>query len=87
MEDSRIYKFLAGLNVEFDEVLWRIIGRPPLPPIGEVFAEVRREESRRSVMLGKRSTGESIENSALITDAVAYKTANYQRRSDDKLQV
>ncbi|KAL9441801.1 hypothetical protein AB3S75_020326 [Citrus x aurantiifolia] len=86
VEDSRIYKFLAGLNVEFDEVRGRIIGRPPLLPIGEVFAEVRREESRRSVMLRKRSTGESIENSALITDAAAYKTANYQRRSDDKSQ-
>ena len=37
-------------------------------------------------MLGKRSTGESIENSALITDAAAYKIANYQCRSDDKSQ-
>lgn len=64
VEDSRIYKFLAGLNVEFDEVRGRIIGRSPLPSIGEVFAEVRREESRRSVMLGKKGIGESIENSA-----------------------
>ncbi|KAL9411515.1 hypothetical protein AB3S75_045171 [Citrus x aurantiifolia] len=39
VEDSRIYKFLTGLNVEFAEVRGRIIGRPPLPPIGEVFAE------------------------------------------------
>lgn len=40
MEAHCIYKFLAGLNVEFDEERGRIIGRTTLPPIGEVFAEV-----------------------------------------------
>ena len=54
VEDYRIYKFLARLNVDFDEVRGRILGRQPLPAIGEVFAEVRREESRRNVMLGKK---------------------------------
>lgn len=64
IEDSRIYKFLAGLNIEFDEVRSRIIGRQPLPPIGEVFSEVRREESRRNVMLGKKGPGVAVEGSA-----------------------
>ena len=54
MEDSRIFKFLAGPNIEFDEVRGKIIRRQPLPSIGEVFSEVRREESRRNVMLGKK---------------------------------
>ncbi|RVW69990.1 hypothetical protein CK203_052724 [Vitis vinifera] len=40
MEAHRIYKFLVGLNVEFDEVRGRIIGRVPHPKISEVFAEV-----------------------------------------------
>ena len=41
MEDNRIFKFLVGLNVEFDEIKGRIIGRQPLPPsIDEVFSEV-----------------------------------------------
>ncbi|KAJ0026004.1 hypothetical protein Pint_06866 [Pistacia integerrima] len=64
---GRIFKFLAGLNVEYDEVRGRIIGRNSLPPIGEVFAEVRREESRRHVMLGKKTAGSttSMEGSAL----------------------
>ena len=31
MEDNRIFKFLTGLNVEFDEVRRRIIGRQPSP--------------------------------------------------------
>ncbi|KAJ9691385.1 hypothetical protein PVL29_013539 [Vitis rotundifolia] len=67
MEDNRIFKFLAGLNVEFDEVRGRIIGRQPLPSIGEVFSEVRREESRRNVMLGKKGPRVAIEGSALVT--------------------
>ena len=67
MEDYRIFKFLASLNVEFDEVRGRIIGRQPLHSIGEVFSEVRREESRRNVMLGKKGLAVSIEGSTLVT--------------------
>ncbi|RVW14998.1 hypothetical protein CK203_090449 [Vitis vinifera] len=32
-EGSRIFKFLVGLNVEFDEIWGRIIGWQPLPSI------------------------------------------------------
>ncbi|KAG6480118.1 hypothetical protein ZIOFF_063596 [Zingiber officinale] len=67
VEDSHIFKFLAGLNVEFDEVRGRIIGRRPLPSLGEVFSEVRREESRRNVMLGKKGPTTIIEGSALTS--------------------
>ena len=34
VEDNRIFKFLIGLNVEFDEVRGKIIGRNSLPSIG-----------------------------------------------------
>ncbi|KAK2967234.1 hypothetical protein RJ640_002061 [Escallonia rubra] len=37
---------------ELDEVRGRVLGRRPLPSIDEAFAEVRREASRRRVMLG-----------------------------------
>ncbi|TYI84257.1 hypothetical protein E1A91_D05G352000v1, partial [Gossypium mustelinum] len=43
VEDHYIYKFLARLNVEFDKVRGRIVGRQTLSPIGEVFVEVKRE--------------------------------------------
>lgn len=56
VESLRIFKFLVGLNVEFDEVRG-IIGRQPLPSLGEVFSKVRREKSRRNVMLGKKLYG------------------------------
>ena len=72
IEDNRIFKFSAGLNVEFDEVRGRIIGRQPLPSIGEVFSEVKREESWRNVMLGKKGLGVTIEGSALVTTSGGY---------------
>ncbi|KAJ1398154.1 Gag-polypeptide of LTR copia-type [Sesbania bispinosa] len=65
VEKDRIYKFLLGLNTELDEVRGRILGTKPLKTIREVFSEVRREESRRKVMLGKSSVAPSIEGSAM----------------------
>ncbi|KAG6507002.1 hypothetical protein ZIOFF_032337 [Zingiber officinale] len=51
IERGRVFVFLAGLNKELDEVRGRIRGRKPLPPLREVFSEVRRDEARRYVML------------------------------------
>ena len=82
VKDGRIFKFLAGLNVEFDEVSGRIIGRQPLPSIGDVFSEVRREESWRNVMLGKKGTGVA-EGSALVS-MTGSKASILQRKSDEK---
>ena len=64
---GRVFKILASLNVEFDEVHGWIIGRYPPPPISEVFAKVRREECRRQVILGKKaaSTTRPVEGSTL----------------------
>ncbi|KAL9414531.1 hypothetical protein AB3S75_042907 [Citrus x aurantiifolia] len=77
--------FFVGLNVEFDEVRGRIIGRQPIPSIGGVFSEVRREESRRNVMLGKKGTGVA-EGSALVS-MTGSKAPILQRKSDEKQQV
>ena len=45
VDANKIFKFLAGLNEDFDEVRGRIIGRSPLPSIHEAFSEVCREET------------------------------------------
>ena len=87
VENNRIYKFLAGLNVEFDEVRGRIIGRSLLPPISEVFAEVRREESRRNVMLGKKAAGTIVEGSALASNMGAGSSKPAWNKSDEKPRV
>ena len=85
MEAHRIYKFLIGLNVEFDEVRGGIIGRVPLPKISEVFVEVRREESRRHVMLGKKSNSGIVEISALsVVEGSTDKIASFQRGSGER---
>ena len=70
VDANRIFKFLAGLNEDFDEVRGRIIGRSPLPSIHEAFSEVRREETRRGVMLNKKSTPiNNPESSAFTSEA------------------
>lgn len=86
VEDYRIYKFLVGLNIEFDEVRGRLIGRQSLPSISEVFSEVRREESRRNVMLEKQGIFKPLEKSAMIAlEASANKAMiTNQRRQNEK---
>ena len=87
VESSQIFKFFVGLNIEFDEVRGRIIGWKPLPSLGEVFSEVRHEEIRRNVMLGKKLS-ELMENSALLgTATTASRNPNNQCHPDDKPRV
>ncbi|XP_024026809.1 uncharacterized protein LOC112093143 [Morus notabilis] len=52
IEKERVFKFLLGLDKSLDEVRGRILGTKPLPSIQEAFSEVRREESRKKLMLG-----------------------------------
>ncbi|RVX06304.1 putative mitochondrial protein [Vitis vinifera] len=53
----------------------------------QVF-EVRREESRKNVMLGKKGPGVSIEGSALVTTGGGYnKAATFQHKSDERPRV
>ncbi|RVW21955.1 hypothetical protein CK203_107754 [Vitis vinifera] len=78
VESSRIFKFLARLNVEFDEVRGRIlVGN--LSSLGEVFAEMHCEESEGILCLGRSSL--TMENSALLgIAATASHKPNNQRR-------
>ena len=88
VEHNRIFKLLVGLNVKFDEVRGRIIGRQPLPSIGDVFSEVRREESRRNVMLNKKRVVKPIKGSALAAaNTNIGRSYNNQRRIDQKSQI
>ncbi|KAK4259850.1 hypothetical protein QN277_006140 [Acacia crassicarpa] len=53
VDTDRILIFLAGLNSEFDDARARILSNSSLPPLLEVYSEIRREESRRKTMLCK----------------------------------
>src|SRR4051812_18625935 len=50
---ERLYKFLDGLNPEFDQTRSQILGKSPLPNLEEAFAFVQHESSRREAMLHK----------------------------------
>ena len=90
VESDRVFDFLAGLNVDLDEVRGRILGKEPLSSTREAFAEVRREESRRMVMMKKETLATVTESSALnsiVTEAaaVAFPQSN-TRKFEDKLR-
>ena len=67
VEKIWLYKFLLGLNKHLDEVRGRILGTKPLPTICEAFAEVKREETQKKLMLGKQIAIATTESSTLAT--------------------
>ncbi|XP_020240380.1 uncharacterized protein LOC109819166 [Cajanus cajan] len=81
MERGRIFKFLHGLNHEYDPIRVQILGREKLPSLSEVFFMVRGEETRRAVMLdgGISNTG-----SAMTTGKGVHKGANAGGKSFEK---
>lgn len=84
LEKERVFDFLQGLNKDLDEVRGRILGKDPLSSIKEAFAEVRREESLKRVMLGE-STNTILETFALISKGVDnqhYEDIRGPQRSD-----
>ena len=62
IEQERVYDFLAGLNVELDQVQVQILGKEPLPSLNKAFAIIRGEKERRNIMLEK---GNSMDGSSL----------------------
>ena len=67
LEQKRMFKFLLGLNKNLDEVRGRVMGTKPLLNLREAFSEVRREESRKKVMMGSQNSASILEGSALAT--------------------
>ena len=64
LEVERVLLFLASLELKFKDVRSKILGQAKLPPIREVYAEVRREESCNHVMSKEQSSVPEI--SALV---------------------
>jgi hypothetical protein len=67
VEKKRILRFLLGLNKELDDVRGRIMGSRDLPSLREAFAEVRREESRKHLMMPEIGSSTGPEVSAMLT--------------------
>ncbi|RVW46154.1 Retrovirus-related Pol polyprotein from transposon RE1 [Vitis vinifera] len=74
VEQKRLFKFFLGLNRELDDVRGRIMGIKPLPSLREAFSEVRREESRKKVMMGsKEQPAPTLDASALAARETCWK--------------
>ncbi|RVW52774.1 hypothetical protein CK203_076657 [Vitis vinifera] len=74
VEQKRLFKFFLGLNRELDDVRGRIMGIKPLPSLREAFSEVRREESRKKVMMGsKEQPAPTLDASALGCSETCWK--------------
>ncbi|KAG6741741.1 hypothetical protein POTOM_055019 [Populus tomentosa] len=56
VERQRIFEFLVGFNIEFDQVRVQILGKESLPSFNEVFSLIKVEEGRRIVMLDVPNT-------------------------------
>ena len=80
---GHIYKFLASLNVEFDEVRGRILGNTSLPSINDVFSDVYGEQSCKNVMIGKKPI-DLVERSTLVTKQTAMKTSGHSNKTHEK---
>ncbi|XP_020222808.1 uncharacterized protein LOC109805207 [Cajanus cajan] len=81
VERGRIFKFLHGLNHEYDLIRVQILGREKLSSLSEVFFMVREEETRRAIML---DGGISNVGFAMTTRKGVHKGANARGKSFEK---
>jgi hypothetical protein len=51
VEKERIYDFLIGLNIEYDQIRVQVLGKEPLPSLRQTYSYVQQEDSRRSAMI------------------------------------
>lgn len=66
VENEWVLEFLASLNRELDDARGRVLSWRPLPLTREAFAEVRREENRRKIMMNGSSEGK-VESSVMMS--------------------
>lgn len=59
-----LYKFLIGLNVEYDLTKIQILVREKKPDLEEVISIIQNEETRRNLMVQPQNM--SVENSAFV---------------------
>ena len=88
VETKYVFKFLMGLDKSLDEVRGRNLRTKPLPSLREAFSEVRREESRKCVMLGQSNHPTFPEIPALVavkenpSDQGAFATRTYSQNTN-----
>ncbi|XP_011046793.1 PREDICTED: uncharacterized protein LOC105141310 [Populus euphratica] len=84
VERERIFEFLAGLNIEFDQMRVQILGKESLPSLNEVFSIIRAEEGRRTVMLEVPNTKGS---AMMITNRKNLSDASRNQNDDEPMKL
>jgi len=85
VEKEKVFDFLHGLNSNLDEVRGILLRKNPFPSMRKAFAEVRREESIKKMMLpASRPLDNEVctQTSTLNTSRV--KSLNTSRRESQK---
>ena len=72
----------CGLNQNLDEVRGRIQGYKPPPGVKEAFSEVRKEESRKRVMLKSHLATQNMEVSALVVRDSQYQSSENRQKKE-----
>jgi hypothetical protein len=55
IQEDQIYTFFNGLGDQFDQARRDILQQTPLPSIEQAFAQVYRENTRRTMMMEKEA--------------------------------
>ncbi|RVW33967.1 Retrovirus-related Pol polyprotein from transposon TNT 1-94 [Vitis vinifera] len=76
--EQSVTRYYNTLTRELDDVRDRIMGIKPLPSLREAFSEVRREESRKKVMMGSK------EQHAPTLDAFALAARSFNSSGGDR---
>lgn len=79
IERDRVFEFLAGLNIEFDQVRIQILGKEEVSSLNEVISLVWAEESRRGVMLEPQS----IDGSAMVVTSDPNRNLNQNQPNQE----
>ncbi|RVW53806.1 hypothetical protein CK203_088599 [Vitis vinifera] len=79
--EQSVTQYYNTLTRELDDVRGRIMGIKPLPSLREAFSEVRREESRKKVMMGsKEQPAPTLDASALAARSFNSSGGDRQKR-------
>ncbi|KAL5764323.1 hypothetical protein ACOSP7_016679 [Xanthoceras sorbifolium] len=77
VEKDRTYDFLAGLNMEFDEVQVQVLSKEELSSLNETISIILAEEGRRGVMVENTT----VESSTLVSKIASGKKATIEQSS------
>jgi len=83
IEKERVFDFLHNLNSDLDKFRGKLLETKPFPSIREVFAKVRREDSRKKVMLtSSGSSNNDINTQTLALFTSKMKTSKGESQKD-----